>query len=181
MATHSVKLRAFESKDCEALHRWTNDPESIRLVGRVPRSLDETVASVERKRRNGDLLMAVEAASDLVGWVFLQNIEYEHGRASIGILLDPHYHGQGYGRMAMRLMLEIGFNQLRLHKIYLTTRGFNERAIKLYKSLGFIEEGRLREHAFVDGAYSDSLLMGILSNEWKNSAPSRYDLTPSST
>ena len=48
----------------------------------------------------------------------------------------------------MKQMIDIGFKQLRLNKIYLTTRGVNEQAIRLYKKVGFIVEGELRKHAF---------------------------------
>ncbi|MEK1832623.1 GNAT family protein [Priestia megaterium] len=43
--------------------------------------------------------------------------------------------------MAMEQMIDLGFKQLRLNKIYLTTRGINEQAIELYKKIGFITEG----------------------------------------
>ncbi len=43
----------------------------------------------------------------------------------------------------------------------------NERAIRCYKSCGFQEEGRQREHAWSNGRYVDNLLMGILREEWE--------------
>lgn len=164
-----IRLRAFEPEDLPSLHRWLNDPDAIRYVGRIPRSLEDTVRHVERKKANGDLLMAVETAGGhLAGWVFLQNIEYEHGRAGIGILLAPEFRGQGVGEQAMRQMLRLAFRQLRLNRVYLTTRGFNDRAIRLYRKLGFVVEGTLRRHAFVDGRYSDTLYMGLLAEEFED-------------
>ncbi|SFL53337.1 Protein N-acetyltransferase, RimJ/RimL family [Paenibacillus sp. 1_12] len=163
-----VNLRAFESEDMKELHHWLNDADSIALVGRVPRTYEETVHHVEKKRKNGDLVLAIENEElELIGWTFLQNIEYEHGRASIGILIAPEYRGHGYAGMAMKKMIDIGFKQLRLNKIYLTTRGINERAIGLYQKTGFIIEGQLRNHAFSDGQYYDTYFMGILASEWK--------------
>ncbi|MCU6797755.1 GNAT family N-acetyltransferase [Paenibacillus sp. WQ 127069] len=103
-----------------------------------------------------------------VGWIFLQNIEYEHGRASIGILIAPESRGKGYAGAAMRKMIDIGFKQLRLNKIYLTTRGINEQAIGLYQKTGFVIEGQLRNHAYSDGRYYDTYIMGILASEWKD-------------
>lgn len=164
----TVFLRAFEKEDISKLHKWLNDPVSIQMTGRTPQAFETTVAHVDGKLKNGDLLMAVEDEKNItIGWVFLQNIDYHHGRASIGILLSPEGRGHGYGKAAMRQMLEIGFNQLRLHKIYLTTRGFNDRAIRLYRNLGFVVEGHLREHAFVNGDYYETLFMGLLVSEWR--------------
>lgn len=164
-----VNLRAFESEDTKELHRWFNDADSISMIGRVPRTYEETVQHVEKKRKNGDLVLAIENEElHTVGWIFLQNIEYEHGRASIGILIAPESRGKGYAGAAMRKMIDIGFKQLRLNKIYLTTRGINEQAIGLYQKTGFVIEGQLRNHAYSDGRYYDTYIMGILASEWKD-------------
>ncbi|RSL30974.1 N-acetyltransferase [Salibacterium salarium] len=168
MAVKQVTLRSFETEDIKELHRWSNDPVSISMAGRVPLTYEQMENHVETKRKNGDLLLAVENKENiLIGWVFLQNIEYAHGRASIGILLAPEARGKGYGKNVMEQMITIGFNQLRLNKIYLTTRGTNEQAIGLYKKLGFIVEGQLRKHAYIEGNYYDTYFMGILASEWK--------------
>ncbi|MDF2958939.1 MAG: acetyltransferase, family [Paenibacillus sp.] len=167
MNRNQVVLRAFETEDIKELHRWFNDPVSIAMVGRIPLTYEQTVKQVEKKRHNGDLVLAIENEDkELIGWIFLQNIEYEHGRAGIGILLSPESRGRGYGLTAMRQMIEIGFNQLRLNKIYLTTRGINEHAVALYTKLGFIIEGQLRKHAFSDGQYYDTYFMGLLASDW---------------
>lgn len=162
-----VKLRAFEIKDIPALHRWLNDPVSIEMVGRTPLTYEQTVQHVDKKRQNGDLVLAVDnEAGELIGWIFLQHIEYEHGRAGIGILLSPEARGLGYGFSAMRQMIGIGFGQLRLNKIYLTTRGINDQAVALYKKVGFTVEGQLRKHGFSGGRYYDTYFMGLLASEW---------------
>ncbi|MFC5448908.1 GNAT family N-acetyltransferase [Paenibacillus aestuarii] len=168
MAAKQIKLRAFETHDIHELHRWSNDPDAIRTVGRIPQTLEQIEKLVEKKRSRGDLCLAAEdGAGRLIGWVFLKDIEHDHGRAAIGILLAPEARGQGYGQIVMEQMIDIGFQQLRLNRIYLTTRGFNDRAIRLYEKIGFVIEGKLRQHAFMDGVYTDTYLMGLLASEWK--------------
>jgi diamine N-acetyltransferase len=165
--TNHVSLRAFETEHSKELHRWFNDADSIAMVGRTPLTYEQTVQHVEKKRKNGDLILAIENRdTQLVGWVFLQNIELEHGRAGIGILIAPEFRGQGYAKSAMGRMLDIGFKQLRLNKIYLTTRGINEQAVGLYKKTGFVIEGQLRNHAYSNGHFYDTYFMGILASEW---------------
>lgn len=162
-----ITLHAFETAYMKELHRWLNDPISIKMVGRAPISYEQTVEHVEHKQKSGDLVLAIKNENQqLVGWVSLSEIQLEHGRASFGILLAPEARGQGYGKLAMKQMIDIGFKQLRLHKIYLTTRGVNEQAIHLYKKVGFQIEGQLREHAYVDGEYVDTYCMGLLASEW---------------
>jgi len=168
MSLQDVSLRAFEKGDIPHLHRWMNDPESLMMIGRSLLSLEEVERQTEKHRSSGDLLLVMQnRQSTPLGWVHLSKIEQEHGRAEIGILLAPEHRGKGIGREGMNLMLNIGFNQLRLHRIYLTTRAINQRAISLYQKIGFSIEGRLREHAFVDGQHHDTIIMGILSQEWR--------------
>ncbi|OIJ14341.1 GNAT family N-acetyltransferase [Anaerobacillus alkalilacustris] len=163
-----VKLRAFEHEDIKYLHKWFNNAESISMIGRTPMTFEETEQLVFKMRNAGAVIMGVENNDqELVGWVHFSNMVLEHGRAEIGVLMSPDYRGHGYGKFAMKQMIEMGFNQLRLNKIYLTTRGINERAIALYKKLGFIVEGTLRQHSYINGKYVDTIFMGLLSQDWR--------------
>lgn len=55
--------------------------------------------------------------------------------------------GQGYGRDAVRLLLDYAFRLRNQHRADLSVNGNNERAIRAYKACGFIEEGRSRAHS----------------------------------
>lgn len=165
-----VVLRAFEQGDLKQLHRWLNDPESILMVGRTPMTFVETEQYVQKMRNENALILGIEnKEQDLVGWIHLTKLYYEHGRAEIGLLIAPESRGHGYGKYAMENMITLAFNQLRLNKVYLTTRGLNKRALGLYEKLGFTVEGTLRQHSFINGKYYDTLFMGVLADEWKKS------------
>lgn len=53
-----------------------------------------------------------------------------------------------------------------MHKVYLYVDVDNAAAVHIYKKLGFIEEGRLRNHFFAEGRYHDSFVMGYLIDEY---------------
>jgi RimJ/RimL family protein N-acetyltransferase len=164
---NDIYLCAFEKSYLPSLHQWMNDSESIAMIGRLFYTFEETEIFVEKKRNSGDYLLGIKNSLDqLLGWVHLSKIEPEHGRAEIGILVAPEYRGHGIGRIGMELMLEVAFDQLRLHRIYLTTRAINQRGISLYEKIGFSIEGHLREHTFIQGKFYDTIIMGILSQEW---------------
>jgi diamine N-acetyltransferase len=52
-----------------------------------------------------------------------------------------------------------------MHKVFLYADTENQKAIGIYKKIGFIQEGVLRQHFFVEGIYHDSIIMGIFKNE----------------
>jgi len=87
----------------------------------------------------------------------------------LGIIIgDKSAWDQGFGTDAVRALLRHAFETLNLNRVALRVFETNLRAIQVYKKIGFIEEGRLRQDHFIDGQYVDVLLMGILCVEWKS-------------
>ena len=76
--------------------------------------------------------------------------------------------GKGYGKEAMKLLLEYGFNKLNFHRIQLNVLEFNYGAIALYEKCGFKKEGIFREFVLRDGNRYNLLLYGLLKKEWLN-------------
>ena len=58
-------------------------------------------------------------------------------------------------------MIAVAFGRLNLHKVSLEVLASNERAVSMYRSLGFAEEGRFAEQVFVDGKYEDVIRMAV--------------------
>ena len=97
------------------------------------------------------------------------NLEGGHGidlqgTAEFGRFMIPYakHRGKGYGKKAIDLVLEYGFEHLNLHRIYLDTLESNTSAIGLYKKVGFKEEGRKKQHIYKNGKYFDLICMCIL-------------------
>ncbi len=72
----------------------------------------------------------------------------------------------GYGTEAIELLLEYCFNTVNLNRIELEVYDYNIRAIKSYRKIGFIEEGRKRQFMWNKGKYYDAIMMSILAEEW---------------
>ncbi|SHI68162.1 Acetyltransferase (GNAT) domain-containing protein [Lutispora thermophila DSM 19022] len=66
----------------------------------------------------------------------------------------------------MKLLLDYGFLELNLHRIYLRVFSFNSRAIKLYEKLGFKQEGISREVIYRHGGWHDIIHMAVLQREY---------------
>jgi RimJ/RimL family protein N-acetyltransferase len=109
----------------------------------------------------------VEHEDRLLGEVRLDNLNDHDARARLSTgLLDAAKLGQGLGRRVVRLLLGHAFVQLKLHRVDLRVLPYNTRAIRCYRSCGFVEEGRERESALVDGERHDDLIMSILRHEY---------------
>ena len=81
---------------------------------------------------------------------------------AIGICVHEDWQGKGVGKELMRAMIDLADNWLNLTRLELEVYADNEAAIRLYERFGFEVEGTLRQHAFRDGRYVDSKMMGRL-------------------
>ena len=77
----------------------------------------------------------------LIGYMGIKNRNYLSKSSFLGIVFDPDRVSMGYGSQALKLFLPYYFNDLDMKTLYLEVSEFNERAFKLYKKIGFVEDG----------------------------------------
>jgi RimJ/RimL family protein N-acetyltransferase len=170
-----VVLRKHIPDNVGAFQRWYSDPEVARLARYqdAPMRTDEIDRFFQlRALGHESLTMAIhERDTDrLVGSCAFSQLDGENGSAMYHITIgEKDVWGRGYGTEATRLMLDHAFRTLGLHRIALTVFEFNERAIRAYRTCGFVVEGRARESIWRDGRWWDELAMSILASEWHGS------------
>jgi RimJ/RimL family protein N-acetyltransferase len=167
-----VYLRPLDMNDLETYYKWFNNPEIRRFLGTpFPITKSDEKDILEKMTKSKDdvyLSIVVKKDKKLIGNMGLHKISRTNRNAMLGITIgDLSEASKGYGTEAMELMIDYGFNVLNLHRIYLGVHEFNERGIKAYKKLGFTEEGRKRDGAYINGEYHDVIMMSILKDEWK--------------
>lgn len=177
----SVRLRPIEREDLDNYVEWFNDPAlRARLLARLPVSRDEEVRWYEGLLKNANskvFAIDIEEADNAPGarWQHagscgLEEISLLDGRASAGIFIGPErLRHRGFGTEAMRLLLALAFDELRLHRVELEVFSDNPAAIKSYEKLGFQREGLLRGKHFRAGTHKDIVVMSILQPEWVDS------------
>lgn len=169
-----VSLAALTEDDAEHLVRFQRNAGYSRLLDSWParpRSKDEVVKWVTDEAKNQNsyhfAIRSVES-DDFLGFAELDGIDWSNGTTGLGIGLgDPENWGKGYGRDAMKLLLNFAFNEMNLHRVGLTVFEYNERARALYEKLGFVLEGTARERLHRDGERYDMLIFGMLRREWE--------------
>jgi RimJ/RimL family protein N-acetyltransferase len=163
-----VTLRAFRREDLQRQCEFNNDLE-VELAGGgdmpEPQSLERLQAEFDEEvgkgGRNGPNF-AIEADGVFIGSCGLFHIDQTARTAELGIGIgDRAYWSKGYGREALRLLLDYAFRLHNFRRIWLTVNGNNERAIRAYRAVGFTEEGRQPGHVWSNGEYVDLVYMGI--------------------
>ncbi|WP_191303993.1 GNAT family N-acetyltransferase [Lentzea cavernae] len=142
-----------------------NDAEVDRLTGtHATFTLEDYEAYVERTLNDPDrYTRAITEDGEFLGEVVL-TINPHNRSAGLRIALWDGF-GKGYGSIAIRHVLDHAFTVLNLHRVDLEVYDFNDRAIHVYKKLGFREEGRLRDALLWDGVFHDAIVMSILSTD----------------
>ena len=172
-----IALRSFERSDSARLIGWIKSPEFlVQWAGPTfSHPLDEAQLEEYLKGSEGDqprrrIFKAVEAnTNEVVGHIDLDHIDLQNKSARIcRVLVGEHSaRGKGIGTQLVDKILEIGFEQLGLHRIELAVFDFNEAAIRCYEKCGFVKEGLLRDARRVGNVYWSLYIMSILESEWR--------------
>lgn len=170
-----VRLRPFRKDDIQLLYEWIINRDLVILNSAYhPISEIDHDAWVEgmMKKRSDLVIFVIEEIETkmAIGTCQLFNINWRYRNAELQIRIGNSSHqGKGYGSEAVHLLIDFGFKDLNLHRIYLHVFATNKRAIRAYEKCGFHREGILNEAAFIDGEWVDIEVMGLLrSNNDKN-------------
>jgi len=158
--------------DLDKTAAWRNDPEikNMALMHPFPVSMEmekEWFESNIKKINNRLIILGIEfmESNQIIGFTKLYDINWVHRYCYFGIIIgEKNMWGNGIGKETTELMIQYAFQTLNLRKILLEVVIMNEPAINLYKNLGFNVEGTLKNQVFINGAYSDVLLMAIFNN-----------------
>ena len=86
--------------------------------------------------------------------------------ADIGYELDASHWGQGYATEAVRAILAFGFGELKLHRVWSFCLAENEASWRVMERAGLRREGLLRDNVWLRGRWWDTVVYGILEQEW---------------
>ena len=166
-----VRLRPMQPGDLPKFVEWLADPEVRRWLANVqqPPTMQDEMDWYESTRENPDnVLWSIETLDgQLVGTIELR-VTQASRRAELGIAIqDKAQWNKGYGTDAVKLAVEYGFDDLELNRVELTTDAENARGRRCYEKCGFVQEGLLRQHRFVEGRFGDTRMMSVLREEWE--------------
>ncbi|UGY90814.1 GNAT family N-acetyltransferase [Streptomyces gobiensis] len=174
-----VRLRGIEPEDWQAFMRidaYSEHQRSMDLL-HPPRSAGgyrAWAAEQAAAKPTGDCFrLAIDAldAGVLVGAVSTHDADLRAGRFSYGIGISGDHQRRGYATEAVVLLLRFMFGERRYHKCEAAIYAYNAASLALHRRLGFVEEGRLRDHEFFAGRHHDLVVMGITAPEFAERHP----------
>jgi RimJ/RimL family protein N-acetyltransferase len=165
----TVALRGETDDDEDVLFRIWSDLDTWEQ--RSPAAPAPLTRESFRQRRakddyagDADFVITVDGAPVGRCTLFHEDRLARHGE--VGIALLPEARGRGVGTAALAQLVEFAFVRRNLRRLYLRALSSNAAGLAAYRKVGFVEEGRHREHCWVRGRYEDEIAMGLLRAEW---------------
>jgi RimJ/RimL family protein N-acetyltransferase len=163
------KLRPVLTEDHPWLVELHNDPEVLRnLTDPRPITMEQHLQWWARvlKDDSSEERLILEIDEQPIGFTKFYRIDRSNKNCILGADIHKDHRGRGHAHTMWSLMLDRCFTHLDLHRVSLTTAAFNDIAQRVYRRLGFKEEGRLVRSLFRGGAYHDQVAMYLLKEDW---------------
>lgn len=166
-------LREIQYEDLPLINKWRNDPEIIAWLGNnflyITKDVDADWYRNYLQHRDKAVRFAIveNATNAMVGTAQLTDMHAINRAAEFSIAIgEKEYWNKGAGHTAIQMIIQHGFQDLNLHRIYLRVLARNVRAIHLYKKAGFLQEGILRQSLYKQGVFEDEWMMAMLKEDY---------------
>lgn len=167
-----VRLRGVEPADWADFQQFDENSANMRAADRMypPRSTEGYQRWAEeqaaREPEGDEFMLAIEAGGALVGSISTNGTDQHAGRFSYGVSIGEEYKRRGYASEAAVLLMAYMFAERRYHKCEVSVYAVNEPSVRMHEKLGFVTEGRLRDHVFFAGRHQDMVLLGMTAQEF---------------
>ena len=171
MESKNIIIRPSVFSDCKQFAKWETKFAVTEFFSlNCDRDYEEVVIEfVERMADKTKLQFTIcDKQENLLGRIYISNLSKEYDSLDITRIYigDPNERGKGYGKEALKLMLDYCFINLHMERVSLDYFEGNKVASALYESMGFKHEGLARNACKKDGKYYDLNLMSILRSEY---------------
>jgi [ribosomal protein S5]-alanine N-acetyltransferase len=168
--TERLILRDIKDADANELFHLRSDKNVMQFIDRpLAETIDDALKLIKiisdgyNNKESITWAITLKDYSELIGTIGFWRIEKEHYRAEIGYLLNPVHQGKGIMQEAIKVVLQYGFETMKLHSVEANVNPSNTASIKLLEKNGFVREGYFRENYFYNGQFLDSAIYSLIS------------------
>ena len=172
MGINKINLRALELDDLEFLFEIENNRKLWKVSYTI---LPFSRYHLEKyiKESNHDIFTEKQfrfvismGNKNPVGLIDLFDFDPLNHRAGVGIAIEGVYRRKGYAFESIKLIEDISKKDLQIHQLYVNVGIENKISLDLFKKLGYVEIGIKKDWNYINGQFTDEvLLQKILNNE----------------
>ncbi|NOX19218.1 MAG: GNAT family N-acetyltransferase [Chlorobi bacterium] len=151
----TLNQRTLNQEEKKTLYSSNKEIDTMSEVWRYPKGTPTKI------------VFTIEKEGKTIGELKMKNFRWFNRKAELAMILIPEEQRKGYGTEALRMIIDYAFKDMNLHRLEGEVIEYNEASKKIIESLGFKEEGRLREAKYSKGKYWDILRYGLLASEYE--------------
>jgi RimJ/RimL family protein N-acetyltransferase len=163
-------IRIMERADLEQARQLHNDDTTLFMLHDIRHvseaEQEQWYESVSRSRTSRRYCAIDVASNRLVGLFRLDQLDLQNRSALVGLDIVKEFRGRGHAKTIYAYFFSYLFKELGVNRLSLLVLETNQVALSLYRSLGFIEEGRQRQAIFRSGKFIDLLAFSLLRDEY---------------
>ena len=176
LVTEHLLLRELRADDARAVSLRAGDRKVARYLIAVPTPYPVSLAArwiagrVAWWPQGRGLTLAIvrrDEPDELLGSVSLRRFSRDR-RAELGYWLGADAWGQGFATEAASALVDFGFREMGLARIYAQVLAGNAASCRVLEKLGMLSEGIRRRHIRKGKTLHDVVLYGMLRDEWRS-------------
>lgn len=167
-----VNLRPLAVEDAEVTLAWRKGTRAA-LLNQGAQTVDQQTRWIAMRPASEFNFIIETKQHHPIGMLSLIGIDRISGVAeSARFLIGEEEAAKGLpaAAEAMKLLYELAFDMLKLQRVWGMVASDNKRMVKWQLYLGMVQEGRLRNHLFIDGRHQDAVVLGLLESEYRSGA-----------
>lgn len=173
--TKNLLLRDFKQTDWKDVHQYSIDPEVVKFMEWGPNTSDQTLAFIDRvldaqrlkPRMTYEFAVVLREEDKLIGAAGIRVSSFEPRQADLGYCFNRNYWGRGYASESCQALLDFGFGELKLHRVWATCDAENIGSASVLKKSGMRQEAHFIKDKNIKGRWRDTFLFAILREEWE--------------
>lgn len=165
-------LRALEPDDYKTSIEWRRDSQIWDMLG----GTRYYVSSASEKKwvedtiaQSKDIKLAICLIENdmYIGNVYITDINYINRTGRSHVLVgDKNCWGKGYAGEALKLILQFVFKERGLNRIEALVLEDNIQSLKMFKKLGYQQDGILRQSVYKNGEFKNQVVLSILASDF---------------
>lgn len=150
LTTARLAIRRFRPEDAADLFEYLSDPQIYRFEPGEPIDRAQAQQRATDMAASSDFwAIELAATGKVIGQLYFQQVDpAEHLTCELGYILNPAYHGQGYGSEAAGALVQHALTAGGMHRVVAHCNPENSASWKLLEKIGFRREGLLRQNVF---------------------------------
>ena len=164
---NGITLKKLSEEEIDLLTELKNEswfgPHNIAFVNRADQK--KWFDSIDHKKSM--FLIAIdESTQEKVGIYKIQNIDWMNRKYDSAHDIFSQHRGKGYGKTVLEAGVDFGFEILNMNRIDTEVLENNFASMKTALYVGYVKEGIKRKAIHKCGEYLDSIVLGILKEDW---------------